>query len=664
MKNRLSTTCAVAAAFMAVAAFSSPYYMSLWDFASEATGTFDYTGQNDLVNAGGVSFADGAAVFDGTAREFVTWHNVDLRENQPYTIECFALAEPDCTGMIMELSPGISANNAQGAAYPGSFYLYAIEGAMVRGSGGRYNGEQFDSGTICDGQWHHIAVIVDPSGATAADKVQLYLDYVRQTKHVQNNTDSCLRPHRLYIGSRGGTAFPFKGKIDDVRITEGVLSTSQFLQARSAATLDVRAWWTFDDAAPLADASGNGNALQGSQGVVFANGCASFDGTASDVRTANTLDLGAYKDVTVEFFVRKHVGADSLGIAMELSQNATSYSGAFYFSLNEAGTGAVNGLFRLADGYRYGNSPTCQVNTGWHHVALVKDSANSGNDYCISLYVDGFRMGTYAGAARNSGAALRSDILYIGSRKNSQFFLDADIDDIRITAAALQPGQFLRRRTGPLDDVIACWTFDKAAGLAADATGNGNTLTGGGVALTDGGAASFDGSQSGFATLAPLPLYPYDSMTVEWFMKSSSPDIGIVMETTANAPATTPGAAFYAAVNESAGYQLSRTHNLLSNWSAMDGRWHHYALVYDFDATTADIVRLYRDGVQITTHFSGNTSAANLRAERLFIGARNGSQYPFIGELDDIKITGRALAPAEFMTERSAVPTAFTLIVR
>ena len=660
MKKLLTIGAAAAAVGLAMPAFG--YTLSHWDFGSDSLGEFDATGHNDLVNAGGAPVADGALSFDGTARSVISRHVVDFRENQAYTIECWALAESDCDGMIMELSPNISANGASGAAYPGGFYLYAKEGAMVRGSNSRYNGENFDSGNVCDGQWHHIAVIINPSGETAADQVQLYLDGVRQTTHVQNNAGSCLRPYRLYIGSRGGSSYPFKGRIDDVRITEGVLSTSQFMQSRSSATLDVRAYWTFDGANPLADSSGNGNALQGSQGVSFTNGCASFNGTASDVRTANTLDLNACTDATIEFFVRKHTGADSLGRVMELSQQATSYSGAFYLSLNEAASGTDNVLFRLADGYRYGNSPANNLNTGWHHVALVKDSSNSGNTWCVSLYVDGVRMGDYTGDARNSAAALRNDYLYIGSRKNSQFFLDADIDDIRITANALQPGQFLRTRTGSLDDLIAYWPFDKSAELLVDASGNGNTLTGSGVTATDGGAAVFDGTQSGFATLAPLPLYPYESMTVEWFMKSSMAGTGIVLETSANALSNS--GAFYAAINEYAGFQVTRTHNLVSDWSVADGRWHHYALVYDFDATTADIVRIYRDGVQVTTRYSGNTAAARRRAGTLFIGARHGSAYPFVGQLDDIKITGRALAPAEFMTERSAIPTAFTIVIR
>ena len=51
----------------------------------------------------------------------------------------------------------------------------------------------------------------------------------------------------------------------------------------------------------------------------------------------------------------------------------------------------------------------------------------------------------------------------------------------------------------------------------------------------------------------------------------------------------------------------------------------------------------------------------------MFIGARNGSPnangYPFVGELDDIRITGRALAPAEFLQERTK-PIAFVITLR
>ena len=644
----------VAAELVAVPALA--YTVSHWDFSSDPAGEIDITGHNDLKNNGGVTIQDGAAVFDGTAREFITGHEVDLRGNRPYTFECFALAETDCNGMIMEVSPN---NNS----IIGGFFLYATEGVMARTTSGGYNGERFIGGTICDGQWHHLAVIIDPTTDVVTNSVQLYVDGVRQGVRSNNGGSANLSPRRFCIGSRNGTSLPFKGKIDDVRITEGILSPSEFLQTRSSEALDVRAYWKFDSANPLADSSGNGNTLQGSQGVTFADGCASFNGTVSDVRTANTLDLSAYKDVTVEFFIRKHLESDDTAMIMELSQNAVSTAGGFYLTLNEGRVGAIWGLFRLVGNQHHGLSPTYAVNTGWHHVALIKDSSNAGKDMCISLYVDGIRMTEYTGdSTKNSSNLLRNDYLYLGSRANNSFFLDADIDDVRITANVLQPGQFLRTRTGALDDAIAYWPFKKGK-LLADATGNGNALTGSGVTASDDGAAVFDGSQSGFSTLAPLPLYLYKSMTVEWFMKSSMNGTGIAMELSPDYN-DVPGA-FGVFVNDSIGYKTFTSFNAFYGWATLDDAWHHYALVYDWDLATSDIVRLYRDGVQVTVRNTnyGNACASRIPSVVLYIGARNGSTLPFVGELDDIKITGRALAPADFMTERS-IPKGTKIVVR
>ena len=67
------------------------------------------------------------------------------------------------------------------------------------------------------------------------------------------------------------------------------------------------------------------------------------------------------------------------------------------------------------------------------------------------------------------------------------------------------------------------------------------------------------------------------------------------------------------------------------------------------------------------TEFVNNYASptgVNLRSDRLFIGSRGGSSLKFVGELDDIKITGRALTPAEFMKKRSKPPTGFVISFR
>ena len=639
------------------------YFLSHWDFSSDAQGEVDITGKYDLTN-GGVTLADGAAVFNGTAKEFCTRHPIAFNTSRAYTIECFVKAAQSHTGIILELG-----SNYYSA--PNRIMLLADEGVSARVDNG-YNVSKFDSG-ICDGSWHHIAIIVNPSGETVADQLKLYVDYnLQSTVAVHGNAKVALGAERLYIGSRNGTQFSFNGQIDDVRVTEGILDTSDFLHARTERTgLDVRAYWRFDAANALADSSGNGNALQYSvaQGVSFVNGYASFNGTASDVRTVNTLDLSAVKDVTVECFVRKHGDSNDLGMILEHSDNYWNNSQGFYLALNNGRIGNVNTEFKFTggNGRRSVNSPQYSVNAGWHHVAIVKDSGKADTAECLRLYIDGIVQTEYSNTALTSGDFMRNDYFYIGSRGRAGaapgLFLNADVDDVRVTTQALLPGQFLKTRSGTVSDVVAYWPFTKGK-LLVDASGNGNELTGSGVSVSDEGAAVFNGSQSGFASLAPLPLYEYDSLTVEWFMKSTMAGTGVTMEISPNYN-NVPGA-FGVFANESIGYRTLVSFNAFYGWATLDGAWHHYALVYDWNSATSDIVRLYRDGVQVTVRNTStyvDASASRLRSAVLYIGARNGSELPFVGELDDIKITGRALAPAEFLAKRS-VPVGVKIVVR
>ncbi|MDD4103293.1 MAG: LamG domain-containing protein, partial [Kiritimatiellae bacterium] len=88
--------------------------------------------------------------------------------------------------------------------------------------------------------------------------------------------------------------------------------------------------------------------------------------------------------------------------------------------------------------------------------------------------------------------------------------------------------------------------------------------------------------------------------------------------------------------------------------TVLDGLWHHVAIVYDPDTDGGDRVRLYFDGVQQGEGNRVSDAGTTFLSDVLYIGSRADSESNFIGELDDIKITGSALAPSEFMTERTS----------
>ena len=109
---------------------------------------------------------------------------------------------------------------------------------------------------------------------------------------------------------------------------------------------------------------------------------------------------------------------------------------------------------------------------------------------------------------------------------------------------------------------------------------------------------------------------------------------------------------------------MLKNYNIKKTNATADGKWHHYALVYDSSRLDADILRFFKDGVP--QPFDGahdKVYKTGFRSERLYIGSRSDSGYWFVGELDDIKITGRALDPSEFLKHRS-VPPGHCIVIR
>ena len=635
-----------------------------WTFDDDPLGVTDATGNFNTLTNGGIAIVDGAASFDGTAKWFSTIRPLQVEPTKTYTFECFvrpATTQNSAAG-ILELSPNAG-------SYDGGAFIFYPDGAMAHrwyDNGNKWTGRKLQK-NILDDQWHHLAAIFTPGGTSnIAEQVLFYVDGELQDIYTQYQDGNVyLRPNTLYIGSRGGRQHSFTGLIDDVRITVGALSTNEFLKARTAGK-PVVAYYPFNTPeTAFQDASGNGNHLTGS-GVTFQDGYVSFNGGAHTMNTLNSLDLTAYKDVTVEFFLRPHANATATSMILELSPDINGRNGCFFFTLNETGPGVINGSF-FPGGWHIDVSSTNTVYAGWHHVALVVDSSLSGADRS-RLFVDGIQAPQNPRFKAANNVNLGNQTLFIGSRNNTSYKLDADIDDIRITARALQPGSFMSTRSQSPDPskVIAYWPFDTRNPLH-DATENGNELQSDGVTFTTERTALLSGSQRKFSTVGTLPLYGRDALTVEFFMRTTDADtLALLMELGPNFN-NAPGRFAivenqYATGDEQdgrmdAGFHMLVNYNIKKANAVADGKWHHYALVYDSSRLDADIVRFYKDGVpQPSDGLHNNVCKTGFRSERLYIGSRSDSGLWFVGELDDIRITGRALAPSEFLKKRSSPP--------
>ena len=664
------------AAFAASLAATAADTLAWWTFDDDPLGVTDASGNFNTLTNGGVTIVDGAASFDGTAKVFSTIRplpiNTDPNNPHAYTIECFVRPATTQSGaaMCVELSENIQHAN-------GGVFICYPDGAMAHTSAG-WTGRKFQD-NILDDQWHHLAAVFTPLGANdITNQVLFYVDGKLQDIWAEYQSGSVfLNSYYFYIGSRNNAGTPFKGFIDDVRISVGALSTNEFLKARTVGK-PVVAYYPFDTPeTAFQDASGNGNHLTGG-GVAFQDGYASFNGAGHTMNTIDTLDLSAYKDATLEFFIRPHTNASATAMVVELSENISGRSGCFFVTLNESGRGTINGSF-YPRGWHIDYTPQNQVFAGWHHVALVIDSSLAGDDRS-RLFVDGMKASQNMSYKAANDVNLGNQTLFIGSRNNTSYRLDADIDDIRITARALQPGSFMSARSQSPDpsDVIAYWPFDTRNPLH-DTTENGNELQSDGVTFTTDRTALLSGCQLKFSTIGALPLYGLDALTVEFFMRTTDADtLALLMELGPNF-SNEPGL-FGIVANENvtaeecghlvAGARLSsltyylNAYNLKKVPNIADGKWHHYALVYDSSRKDSDIVRFYKDGTAQPADgpYINNAWKTGLRSERLYIGSRSDSGYWFVGELDDIKITGRALDPSEFLKKRSSPPGVCVII--
>lgn len=175
---------------------------------------------------------------------------------------------------------------------------------------------------------------------------------------------------------------------------------------------------------------GNGRAIS-----IAANGGA----TILDEASANRFDYGPGDSFTIEIVCRIPAGSTQIGalVAKDLGSTSPSWwlrveNGKARFLVSDIATEC--GLFSTAD-----------INTGeWVHIAAVRDAADA-TDKQLRLYIDGQAAGSLADTT--SGSFANAQALWIGRFNSGSRLLTGDIDLVRITPAALDPGQFATRTT-------------------------------------------------------------------------------------------------------------------------------------------------------------------------------------------------------------------------
>ena len=463
----------------------------------------------------------------------------------------------------------------------------------------------------------------------------------------------------------------------------GAAALSALLVSAANADTATIAYWPFGENG-FSDVSGNGHDLTSTTVTESDAGYITLDGTSQFLTTASALDLSGETAVTFECWTRSTGKKSSFGVLFSAPSPAGTSAGSFVLYY----TGRLQSQFGMGTGWQidYTASSTAMDDSTWHHIAYVIDRTQTGEN-ATRLYLDGVQMQN-AGGQTGAVPALLDDVLYIGggARYTTSEYYTGYIDDVRISRGALTPDQFLKYpsvgKAMRADDsklpVVAYWPFGGKGGK--DATGNGFDLTINGVPMTSGTPSpSYDNyaRTNCCARAFPLSAFSKTGLTIEMFVKTDSSGggmVGTLIESSGGYYAT-PGAfvlrynddyyntvscSFLASNSGGEKYVGSAT-DAATFGDINDNKWRHFAVVYDPSKTGPGIVTLYIDGVAASCTATDEAQKAFALADTgIYLTRRSyGTNHSntFYGSIDDVRITGCALTPDQFLASRSAAST-------
>jgi hypothetical protein len=344
-----------------------------------------------------------------------------------------------------------------------------------------------DGGFVADGEWHHIALVVDVSGG------RLYVDgSLKSSLPWVGSAGAATTPEPLQFGHYFNYPVSLNGALDEIALWNRPLTEAEInslIPGRPGGlSTGLIAYWSLDEGPgdTAADSSGNGHdgVLRNGPSRIIStapiepNAAAGtalrFDGVDDTVQVSHDATLNAFP-LTIAGWVK--TSQNSPGYVSVLNKypagSGNGYSlhihngrlAAFYFrgdgaSFVYAGDPGLDGGF-IADGR-------------WHHVAYVVDPGGG------RIYVDGTQTGSL-GWTGIPGPCTTPAALFVGQYPFSgqTLSLDGRVDELTLWNRALDTDEINAvmwfKLTGAEPGLIGFWPLDDGTGATAtDATGQGH----------------------------------------------------------------------------------------------------------------------------------------------------------------------------------------------
>lgn len=523
------------------------------------------------------------------------------------------------------------------------FYVSGLTLGTVSAGTGYINGVGIaidGATTIIPNSWYHVA------GVYTGTDIQVYLDGSLDGSAEVTGTPTT-NAENVWIGKRkASVAFPFEGKIDEVRISN--IGRSSFTTS-SALTADgsTVALWHFDE----------------SVGTVAFDETTNYDGDIFGASWAGpTWTAGLFGDALlfdgvddcVQIPHSASLDISGTGITLEAWVNAEAFPSGRVIDIAKQGAYALQ-IYQGKVRVYLGPGPTMyqtdsvvlSVDT-WHHLAATYDGSY------VRIYVDGVLEKE---VSKTGNQAQSSNDVYIGNNQAQNGPFEGIIDEPRIWSRALSAEEIKMHAWG----LVGEWDFNENSGSTAyDSSGFGNDGT---LMNMDPGtdwvtgkvgyALDFDGDNDNVEVPDSASLDLSTEVTVEAWVKLDSYDSGEYLYTVTGKWNDRDGAyrgyllcirtgmepRFYVSTD---GVDFPAA---VSTETLVTGQWYH--LAGTFDGTE---IKIFVDGIETGTATIGS-SPLNTHDQPLLIGAdrAGGGKGNFLdGQIDEVRVWNQALVPVKF----------------
>ena len=344
--------------------------------------------------------------------------------------------------------------------------------------------------SIADGKWHHFALVHQRSKR----KVVGYIDYGVSAKMTINLLpDEVFRPSNTHL-QFGGSAKTYRVadvEFDDIRITGRALSVREFLAMRSCSG-STRLWMHFNNDYAIGPyglpyqgtaQTGKGTGThfpefstdirakgfvigENSHNVVYKGNTHSVQLVERATVTASDDLVRSLRNVTCEAFVKFRpegfaAGADASKSAFLLSCHGVDQGSPdlqLRLAVNPSGGSWVSSVvWCKSASSRETMSVSLPRDGRWHHIAITfeeKPGENDGTQTEVCFYLDYNKQKSMTvDYARWVNDSIFDSIFSLGGTWGTTY--DYKVDEVRVSAEALTPSQFLRRE--PQGLLLTVW---------------------------------------------------------------------------------------------------------------------------------------------------------------------------------------------------------------